>query len=59
MLWRLFTTPVDRNVPSFTYGDLVAAKNFHIAFELHEQPTDQFKVTWTVNTMPGAAWTRS
>ena len=54
MLWRLFTTPVDHNVPDVTYGDLVAVKNFHIAFELHEQPNDQFKVTWTVNTIPGA-----
>jgi hypothetical protein len=54
MLWRLFTTPVDRDAPGLTYGDLVAVKNFHIAFELHEQPNDQFKVTWTVNTMPGA-----
>ena len=55
MLWRLFTTPVDHNVPAFTYGDLVAVKNFQIAFELHEQPNDQFKVTWVVNTMPGSA----
>jgi hypothetical protein len=54
MLWRLFTTPVDRNVPGFTYGNLVAVKNFHIAFELHEQPNDQFKVTWVVNTTPRA-----
>src|SRR3954464_119097 len=53
MLWRLFTTPVDHNDPGFTYGDLVAVKNFHIAFELHEQPNDQFKLTWTVNTIPG------
>lgn len=52
MLWRLFTTPVDHNDARFTYGDLVAIKNFHIAFELHEQPKDQFKVTWEVNTMP-------
>lgn len=51
MLWRLFTNPVDRNRPDFTYGDLVATKNFHVAFELHEQPNDQFKVTWTVNTL--------
>ena len=53
MLWRLFTTPVDHNIPSFTYGDLVAVSNFHVAFELHEQPNDQFKVTWTVNTTLG------
>jgi hypothetical protein len=53
MLWRLFTTPVDHNVPGFTYGDLVAVKNFNVAFELHEQPNDQFRVTWTVNTTPG------
>ncbi|HEY6618724.1 MAG TPA: hypothetical protein VIY68_04200 [Steroidobacteraceae bacterium] len=53
MLWRLFTTPVDREIPDFTYGDLVALKNFHVAFELHEQPNDQFKVTWVVNTTLG------
>lgn len=53
MLWRLFTTPVDDSDPGLTYGDLVSLKNFHVAFELHEQPNDQFKVTWTVNTMPG------
>ncbi len=53
MLWRLFTTPVDHNDPGFTYGDLVAVKNFHVAFELHEQPNDQFKVTWNVSTMLG------
>jgi hypothetical protein len=53
MLWRLFTTPVDHDVPNFTFGDLVAVKNFHVAFELHEQPNDQFKVTWTINTTPG------
>jgi hypothetical protein len=53
MLWRLFTTPVDHNIPSFTYGDLVAVENLHVAFELHEQPNDQFKVTWKVSTMLG------
>jgi hypothetical protein len=53
MLWRLFTTPVVRDDSGLTYGDLVALQNFHVAFELHEQPDDQFKVTWTVNTMPG------
>jgi len=53
MLWRLFTTPVHHNDPGFTYGDLVATENFHVAFQLHGQPNDQFKVTWTVNTMPG------
>jgi hypothetical protein len=53
MLWRLFTTPVNHNDPGFTYGDLVAVKNFHVAFEVHEQPNDQFNVTWKVNTMPG------
>ena len=26
MLWRLFTTPVDHNVPGFTYGDLVLSE---------------------------------
>lgn len=54
ILWRLFTTPLVHDAPDFTYGDLVAVKNFHIAFELHEQPNDQFKVTWTVNTMAGS-----
>jgi hypothetical protein len=53
MLWRLFTTPVDHDDPNFTYGDLIAVRNFHVAFEVHEQPNDQFKVTWNVNTMPG------
>jgi hypothetical protein len=53
MLWRLFTAPIDHHGPDFTFGDLVAFKNFHVAFELHEQPNDQFKVTWTVNTTPG------
>jgi hypothetical protein len=53
MLWRLFTTPVGHDDPGFTYGDLVAVKNFHVAFELHEQPNDQFKVTWTISTTPG------
>jgi hypothetical protein len=53
MLWRLFTTPVDHNDPGFTFGDLVAVRNFHVAFEVHEQPNDQFRVTWDVNTMPG------
>jgi hypothetical protein len=53
MLWRLFTTPVDHNDPGFTYGDLVAVKNFHVAFELDEQPNDQFKVRWVVNMMSG------
>jgi hypothetical protein len=45
MLWRLFTTPVDSNDPSFTYGDLVAVKNFHVALEVHEQPNGRFRVT--------------
>lgn len=53
MLWRLFTTPLVRDAPGLTYGDLVALQNFHVAFEVHEQPNDQFKVTWTVNAMPG------
>ena len=53
MLWRLFTMPVVDGVPQLTYGDLITVKNFHVAFELHEQPNDEFKVTWVVNTMPG------
>lgn len=51
MLWRLFTTSVDRDRPDLTYGDLIAHTNLHVAFELHEQPNDQFKVTWKVTTM--------
>ena len=27
LLWRLFTTPVDRNLLGVTYGDLIATKN--------------------------------
>jgi hypothetical protein len=54
MLWRLFTTSVDHDDLGFTYGDLVAVKNFHVAFELHEQPNDQFKMTWNVSTMAGS-----
>jgi hypothetical protein len=53
MLWRLFTTPVDHGDPDFTYGELFAITSFHVAFEVHEQPNDQFKVTWSVNTVPG------
>lgn len=30
-----------------------AQRNFRVAFDLHEQPNDQFKVTWDVSTMPG------
>jgi hypothetical protein len=52
LLWRLFTTPVDRDLPGVTYGDLVAATNLHVAYEVEEQPNDQFKVTWKVSTMP-------
>ena len=52
LLWRLFTTPVDRDFPSVTYGDLVATKNLYVAYEVHEQPNDEFKVTWKVSTAP-------
>ncbi|MGY2987755.1 hypothetical protein [Bradyrhizobium sp. USDA 4508] len=50
MLWRVFTTGLDGGG---TYGDLVAHTNMHAAFELHEQPNDQFKITWKVNVMRG------
>jgi hypothetical protein len=53
MLWRLFTTPVDRSLPDFTYGDLIPHTNMHVAFEKHEQPNDQFNVTWNISTTPG------
>jgi hypothetical protein len=59
MLWRLFTTPVDRDLPGVTYGDLIATKNLHAAFELHEQPNDQFKVTWKVSAMQQHAMSMS
>ncbi len=42
MLWRVFTTRLDDG----TYGDLITRTNMHATFELHEQPNDQFKVTW-------------
>jgi hypothetical protein len=51
MLWRLFTTPVGGDLPDLTYGDLIAHTNLHVAFELHEQPNEQFKVTRNVTTM--------
>jgi hypothetical protein len=46
MLWRVFTTRLDDG----TYGDLIAHTNMHAAFELHEQPNDQFKITWKIST---------
>ena len=49
MLWRVFTTRLDNG----TYGDLIAHTNLHAAFELHEQPNDQFKVTWKIDVMRG------
>jgi hypothetical protein len=52
LLWRLFTTPVDRDLPGLTYGDLIAATNLHVAYEVNEQPNDQFNVTWKVSTRP-------
>jgi hypothetical protein len=56
MLWRLFTTPLDRNDPGgLTYGDVITFKNLHIAFEKHELPNDQFNVTWNITmTQPRA-----
>ncbi|MET4273318.1 MULTISPECIES: hypothetical protein [unclassified Bradyrhizobium] len=49
MLWRVFTTKVDDG----TYGDLIGHANFHCAFQLHEQPGDQFKITWKISVMRG------
>ena len=49
MLWRVFTTRLDNG----TYGDLIAHTNMHATFELHEQPNDQFKVTWKIGVMRG------
>ena len=58
MLWRAFTTPVDRNLPDLTYGDLIATTNLHVAYEVEDQPNDQFKVTWKISTTPGGAAAR-
>lgn len=49
MLWRIFTTKLDDG----TYGDLIGFANMHCAFQLHEQPGDQFKITWNVRVMGG------
>jgi hypothetical protein len=49
MLWRIFTTPLGDG----SYGDLIGYTNMHAAFELHEQPTDEFKVTWKISVMRG------
>ena len=49
ILWRVFTTRLDDD----TYGDLIAHTNMHATFELHEQPNDQFKVTWKISVMRG------
>ena len=49
MLWRVFTTRLDDG----TYGDLIAHANMHATFELHEQPNDQFKITWKISVMRG------
>lgn len=49
MLWRVFTTRFDDG----TYGDLIGYANLHATFELHEQPNDQFKITWTISVMRG------
>jgi len=32
---------------------LVAHTNMHATFELHEQPNDQFKITWKISVMRG------
>lgn len=49
MLWRVFTTRLDEG----TYGDLIAHANMHAAFEVHELPNDEFKVTWKISVMRG------
>jgi hypothetical protein len=49
MLWRVFTTRLDDG----TYGDLIAHTNMHATFELHEQPNDQFKITWKISVKKG------
>jgi hypothetical protein len=49
MLWRVFTTQLDEG----TYGDLIAHTNMHATFELHEQPNDQFKITWKISVTRG------
>lgn len=51
MLWRVFTTRLVDD--DGTYGDLIAHANMHATFELHEQPNDQFKVTWKIGVMRG------
>ncbi|UPK35263.1 hypothetical protein IVB18_46105 [Bradyrhizobium sp. 186] len=49
MLWRVFTTRLDDG----TYGDLISHANMHCAFQLHEQPGEQFKITWKISVMKG------
>ncbi|WP_354202733.1 lysozyme inhibitor LprI family protein [Bradyrhizobium sp. JR4.1] len=49
MLWRVFTT----RLKDITYGDLINHANMHCAFQLHEQPGDQFKITWKISVMEG------
>ena len=49
MLWRVFTTKLDDG----TYGDLIGHANLRCAFELHEQPGDEFKITWKISAMRG------
>jgi hypothetical protein len=49
MLWRIFTTRLDDG----TYGDLITHANMHATFELHEQPNDQFGITWKISVMRG------
>ena len=51
MLWRMFTTRLDDD--DGTYGDLIGHANMHATFELHEQPNDEFKVTWKISVMRG------
>jgi hypothetical protein len=50
VLWRVFTTRLGNG----TYGDLIAHINMHATFELHEQPNDQFKITWKIGMMTGS-----
>jgi hypothetical protein len=52
LLWRLFTTPVNRDLPGVAYGDLIATENLNVAYEVEDQPNDEFRVTWKVSTRP-------
>ncbi|MBR0848806.1 hypothetical protein JQ543_13720 [Bradyrhizobium diazoefficiens] len=53
MLWRVFTTQFDDDDGAVTYGDMIGFANLHAVFELHEQPNDQFRITWKVSVVRG------